>query len=63
MKQIDNDLRNILDECLKKRQENEIFDLKLEWHKTTEDLIKDIVCFANTTHNQYSYIFFGIVVL
>lgn len=41
-------------------KETEQFDFKQEWHNEMKDLIKDIVCFTNTVHNQDCYIIIGI---
>ena len=41
-------------------KEGVCWDFKQEWHKNIEDLIKDIVCFANTAHDEHCYIIFGI---
>ncbi|WP_081390425.1 ATP-binding protein [Staphylococcus argenteus] len=30
------------------------------WHENIHDLIKDIVCFSNTVHDEDSYLIFGI---
>ena len=40
--------------------ENEYFDFKREWHEKIGELIKDIICFTNATHNEDSYILIGI---
>ncbi|NLJ94039.1 MAG: ATP-binding protein [Clostridiaceae bacterium] len=59
-KQNNVDLAKLLFNCLKKQRENENFDVKLKWHTKIEDLVKDIICFANTINDRNSYIFFGI---
>lgn len=41
-------------------KEGECWDFKQEWHKDISTLIKDIVCFANTVHDENCYIIFGI---
>lgn len=56
------------DKCLKKlikylltqRREADFWDVKQEWHKNIENLIKDIICFANTVHNKDCYLIIGI---
>lgn len=53
-------LKKILLNALESQREDEFFDFKLKWHENIEDLIKDIICFANTVHDKDSYIFFGI---
>ena len=37
---------------LSQGKEGEFWDFKLEWHEKIEDLIKDIICFANTVHDE-----------
>lgn len=41
-------------------KEGEFWDFKQEWHKNIEDLIKDIICFANTVHDENCYLIFGV---
>ena len=41
-------------------KEGECWDFKQEWHENTADLLKDIICFANTVHDENCYIIFGI---
>lgn len=50
----------IVQHCLQQGKEGEYWDFKQEWHKNTPDLIKDIVCFANTVHDEKCYIIFGV---
>lgn len=45
---------------LSQGKEGECWDFKLEWHEKTEDLIKDIICFANTVHDENCYLIFGV---
>ena len=45
---------------LKQKREGEFWDFKQEWHEKTEDLLKDIICFANTVHDEDCFIIFGI---
>ena len=45
---------------LESKKENEFFDLKQEWHKRSEDLAKDIICFCNTVHDRDCYLIFGV---
>lgn len=45
---------------LSQGKEGEFWDFKQEWHKNIEDLIKDIICFANTVHDENCYLIFGI---
>lgn len=41
-------------------KEGVCWDFKQEWHERMEDLIKDIICFANTSHDEDCYIIFGV---
>ncbi len=41
-------------------KEGDFWDFKQEWHEKTEDLIKDIICFANTVHDKNCYLIFGV---
>ena len=41
-------------------KEGECWDFKQEWHENIADLLKDIICFANTVHDENCYIIFGI---
>lgn len=43
-----------------KGKEGEWWDFKQEWHSNMPDLIKDIICFANTVHDEDCYIIFGV---
>ena len=45
---------------LKQGKEGDCWDFKQEWHKNMHELIKDIVCFANTAHDETCYIIFGV---
>ncbi|QWT56243.1 ATP-binding protein [Christensenella sp. MSJ-20] len=45
---------------LKTGKEGDCWDFKLEWHDNMVDLLKDIICFANTVHDENCYIIFGI---
>ena len=49
----------IVRNCLKQRKEGDYWDFKRKWPEKTEDVIKDIICFANTVHNKKCYIIFG----
>lgn len=52
--------KQIVEYCLKQRKEGDFWDFKQEWHEDNEELLKDIICFANTVHNEKCYIIFGI---
>ena len=41
-------------------KEGECWDFKQEWHDNIADLVKDIICFANTTHDENCYLIFGV---
>lgn len=46
----------IVQHCLQQGKEGEYWDFKQEWHKRIQDLLKDIICFANTVHDKKCYI-------
>lgn len=50
----------IIEFLLAQGKEGEFWDFKREWHDNVEDLIKDIICFANTVHDESCYIVFGV---
>ena len=52
------ELLNIVENAISVGKETEQFDFKQEWHSEMKDLIKDIICFANTVHNRDCYILF-----
>ena len=54
------ELEERIESFIMKRCETEQCDFKQEWHQKAEDLIKDIVCFANTVHDKDCYLVFGI---
>lgn len=45
---------------LSQGKEGEFWDFKQEWHTEMSDLIKDIICFANTVHDENCYLIFGV---
>lgn len=47
-------------DLINNKKESEICDFKREWYSDKEDLIKDIICFANTVHNEDCYLVLGI---
>lgn len=53
-------VKEVVKYCINQHKEGEYWDFKQEWHKKSEDLIKDIICFANTVHNKKCYIIFGV---
>lgn len=54
------DLEHLVSELRKRGKEGAYWDFKQEWHDNIEDLIKDIICFANTVHNKDCYLIFGV---
>ena len=42
------------------KTEGDYWDFKQEWHKDTERLLHDILCFANTVHDRDCYIIIGV---
>lgn len=40
--------------------EGDYWDFKQEWHNDNERLLLDILCLANTIHNEDSYLLFGV---
>lgn len=45
---------------LAKGREGEFWDFKQEWHERIDELIKDIICFANTVHDEDCCLVFGV---
>jgi hypothetical protein len=41
-------------------KEGDCWDFKQEWHEEMPELIKDIICFTNTVHDENSYLIFGV---
>ena len=41
-------------------KEGDCWDFKQEWHENMADLVKDIICFANTVHDENCYLIFGV---
>lgn len=56
----DLDLKKIVYKLINNRCEGDYWDFKEKWHEHIEDLIKDIVCFCNTTHYEDCFIIFGV---
>lgn len=50
----------IVEILISKGYEGEYWDYKQEWHTNMEDLLKDIICFANTPHDKNCYLLFGV---
>ncbi len=53
-------LNRIVEILTSKGHEGEYWDYKQEWHDNMTDLLKDIICFANTPHDANCYLLFGI---
>ena len=53
-------LPELIDYFRSKGREGDFWDFKQEWHEKMPELIKDIICFANTTHDENCYLIFGI---
>lgn len=53
-------LSQIVEFFLSQGKEGECWDFKQEWHDDIADLLKDIVCFANTVHDEKCYLIFGV---
>ena len=45
---------------LEQGKEGVCWDFKQEWHSEMSELIKDIICLANTVHDENCYIIFGV---
>ena len=56
----DNDLIELIRKIRTQKREADYWDVKQEWHEKTEDLIKDIICFANTVHDKDCFLIFGV---
>ena len=53
-------LNILIETFLTQHRESDQWDVKEEWHENSADLIKDIICFANTIHDKDCYIIFGV---
>ena len=56
----DNDLSNLIKNIRTQKREADYWDVKQDWHEKTEDLIKDIICFAYTVHDKDCFLIFGV---
>ena len=56
----DNDLIELIRKIRTQKREADYWDVKQDWHEKTEDLIKDIICFANTVHDKDCFLIFGV---
>lgn len=53
-------IKKLIQKLINRGYEGDYWDYKQEWHNNIKDLIKDIICFANTPHNENCYIIFGV---
>ena len=53
-------IEDIVRSLLQRGKEGDYWDFKQEWHENISDLIKDIICFANTVHDKDCYLIFGV---
>ena len=53
-------MRSLVDFFLEQGKEGECWDFKQEWHDDMSALLKDIICFSNTVHDENCYIVFGV---
>lgn len=60
MRNKDNSLEELVYAFLLKGKEGDCWDFKQEWHEDMPSLIKDIICFANTVHDEDCYLIFGV---
>lgn len=51
---------SLIDDLRSKRKEGSYWDFKQEWPNEIKDLIKDIICFTNTSHHHDCYLIYGI---
>ena len=56
----DNDLIELIRNIRTQKREADYWDVKQEWHEKTSDLVKDIICFANTVHDKDCFLIFGV---
>ena len=53
-------LNDLITFLLNQGKEGEFWDFKQEWHESIPDLLKDIICLANTAHDENGYLIFGV---
>lgn len=53
-------LESIIQGLIDRKVEGDYWDFKQEWHKDSEKLLHDIICFSNTAHNYDCYIIIGV---
>ena len=49
-------LESKITNLINKKSEGEYWDFKEKWHKDNERLLHDILCFANTVHDEDCYL-------
>lgn len=54
------ELKELVLSLMERGKEGEYWDFKQEWHDDIADLLKDIICLANTVHSKDCYIIFGV---
>ena len=60
MRYTDRPLKENVEYFISSKSESDVWDFKQEWHENTAELIKDIICFANTVHDEDCYIIMGV---
>lgn len=55
-----NNLEEIITNLINSGIEGEYWDFKQKWHKDNEELIRDILSFANTIHNKDCFLIIGV---
>lgn len=53
-------LNELISYFISQGKEGDFWDFKQEWHENNIDLMKDIICFANTVHDEDCFLIFGI---
>lgn len=53
-------IKQLINFFIAQGKEGECWDFKQEWHSEMSTLVKDIICFANTVHDENCYIIFGV---
>ena len=51
---------DIVVSLIESKKEGEYWDFKEKWHSKSAELVKDIICFANTVHNMDCYLIIGV---
>lgn len=53
------ELKNKVESIIEAKKETDEWDFKQEW-SDTQEVVKDIICFSNTTHDKDCYLIYGI---